>query len=446
MIDQNEIFEQIISLAKRRVSLEMKYFAIPLGQLKTEVVSDEFVPTSAVDGNCLYYNADWILKKFCGNEGIERQMVHSLIHCVFRHYAKQTNGKNKRLWDIACDIFTENIIDDFTQPVFSKQGKNERIKVYDTLKNDVKILTAERIFAYLKETDSEEETLKLYEDIFTEDSHLLWDNSDFSADLPKESEQFDFASNAELWKNVEQSLLENLNRDVEQSLLQNNEFLKQLKVDLSEKYDYEKLLQRFFARREIIKSSDDEFDYIYYCYGLQAYKNLPLIEYLEYRDKPVVEDIVVAIDTSMSTQGNLVLSFLRQTYAVIEQIYENDSTFRLVIMQCDCAVKDEKIITSHEEFENLMQNFTLIGGGGTDFRPVFERVNKLSEDKTFNKIKGLLYFTDGKGVFPKIKPPYETVFVFLDNEKNDYGVPVWANKIIIDEDELNEYHRSEKRN
>ena len=115
-------------------------------------------------------------------------------------------------------------------------------------------------------------------------------------------------------------------------------------------------------------------------------------------------------------------------------------------MQCDCAVKDEKIIASHEEFKNLMQNFTLIGGGGTDFRPVFERVDKLLKDKTLNKIKGLLYFTDGKGVFPKIKPHYATMFVFIDNEKNDYGVPVWANKIIINEDELNEYNRSEKGN
>lgn len=446
MIDQNEIFEQIISLAKRRVSLEMKYFAIPLGQLKTKVVTDESVSTSAVDGNYLYYNANWLLQKFCGKEGIERQIVHSLIHCIFRHSAKQFVGHDKRLWDIACDIFTENIIDDFTQPVFSKQGKNDRIKVYNTIKSDVKILTAERIFAHLKEFDVEEKTLKLYEEIFTEDSHLLWNNGDFLAELPNNAEQFDGLNADDLWKNVEQSLLEDLNRDIEQSLLQNNELLKQLKVDLSEKYDYKKLLQRFFTRREVVKSSDDEFDYIYYCYGLQAYKNLPLIEFLEYRDKPVVEDIVIAIDTSMSTKGNLVLSFLRQTYAVIEQIYENDSTFRLVIMQCDCAVKDEKIIASHEEFENLMQNFTLIGGGGTDFRPVFERVDKLLKDKTLNKIKGLLYFTDGKGVFPKIKPYYETMFVFIDNEKNDYGVPVWANKIIINEDELNEYNRSEKGN
>ena len=167
MIDQNEIFEQIISLAKRRVSLEMKYFAIPLGQLKTQVVTDESVSTSAVDGNYLYYNASWLLQKFCDTEGIERQMVHSLIHCIFRHCAKQFGGHDKRLWDIACDIFTENIIDDFTQPVFSKQGKNDRIKVYNTIKSDVKILTAERIFAHLKEFDVEEKTLKLYEEIFT---------------------------------------------------------------------------------------------------------------------------------------------------------------------------------------------------------------------------------------------------------------------------------------
>lgn len=442
MTDGKEILEQIISLTKRRISLEMKYFAIPIGKLKTEITTEEVVSSSAFDGECLYYNANWLLQKFCDKEGIERQMVHSLLHCIFRHYAKRTSDANKRLWDIACDVFIENIIDDFTQPVFYKQGKTERIKIYQLLRSKIKTLTAERIFAYLNDETIDEQTLNLYQATFKEDEHLLWNNNRLFTSITNENRYFDSEKNLNLWKNTEQTLLDELNRNVEQSLLQNNELIKQLKVDLNKKRDYKKLLQRLFTMREVVKSSDDEFDYVYYCYGLQTYNNLPLIEYLEYRDKPIVDDVVIAIDTSMSTQGTLVLSFLRQTYAVIEQIYKNDLTFRLVILQCDCAVKDEKIISSHEDFEKLMQNFTLIGGGGTDFRPVFERVEKLYEDKTLNKIKGLIYFTDGKGVFPTNKPPFETVFVFLDNENNDYKVPIWANKIIIDEDEINEYNRS----
>lgn len=55
----------------------------------------------------------------------------------------------------------------------------------------------------------------------------------------------------------------------------------------------------------------DEFDYIFYTYGLQMYKNMPLIEPLEYKDVKQVREIVVAIDTSGSTSGDLVQSFLK---------------------------------------------------------------------------------------------------------------------------------------
>ena len=44
------------------------------------------------------------------------------------------------------------------------------------------------------------------------------------------------------------------------------------------------------------------------------------------------------------------------------------------------------------------------GLGGTDFRPVFNLVDKLILDKEFTNLKGLIYFTDGYGDFPAQKP------------------------------------------
>lgn len=49
----------------------------------------------------------------------------------------------------------------------------------------------------------------------------------------------------------------------------------------------------------------------------------------------------------------------------------------------------------------LLDSFTLIGGGNTDFRPVFSYVNDLVNQQAFQNLCGLLYFTDGKGVYPK---------------------------------------------
>ena len=47
-------------------------------------------------------------------------------------------------------------------------------------------------------------------------------------------------------------------------------------------------------------------------------------------------------------------------------------------------------------------------------------------------LRGLLYFTDGFGIYPKKKPDYDTAFVFWkDEELDDTKVPSWALKLYI---------------
>ena len=79
----------------------------------------------------------------------------------------------------------------------------------------------------------------------------------------------------------------------------------------------------------------------------------------------------------------------------------------------------------------------LHGFGGTDFRPVFLLVDKLLEQKKFTNLKGLIYFTDGYGDFPERKPPYETAFVFVEEDETYVPqVPPWAIKLVLMEDEI----------
>ena len=78
----------------------------------------------------------------------------------------------------------------------------------------------------------------------------------------------------------------------------------------------------------------------------------------------------------------------------------------------------------------------LKGFGGTDFRPVFDYVDRLNKEHEFTNLKGLIYFTDGYGVFPAKKPDYQTAFVFVDDEYNNPDVPVWAIKLVLQSDEV----------
>ena len=83
-----------------------------------------------------------------------------------------------------------------------------------------------------------------------------------------------------------------------------------------------------------------------------------------------------------------------------------------------------------------MEHFVIRGMGGTDFRPVFEHVAALTRQGAFTKLKGLLYFTDGKGIYPLKKPPYDTAFVFLKDQYEDESVPPWAIKLVLDAEDM----------
>ena len=76
------------------------------------------------------------------------------------------------------------------------------------------------------------------------------------------------------------------------------------------------------------------------------------------------------------------------------------------------------------------------GLGGTDFIPVFDYVNELVAQKEFQNLKGLIYFTDGWGFFPSHAPEYDTAFVFVDDGFNNYDVPSWAMKLILQKEDI----------
>ena len=182
--------------------------------------------------------------------------------------------------------------------------------------------------------------------------------------------------------------------------------------------------------------NDDEFDYIYYTYGLNHYGNLPLIEPLEYKETKLVKEFVIAIDTSASCRGEIVKAFLRKTYDILKSSENFFHKINVHIVQCDSQVQRDDKITSGEEFDTFMKYGKLTGFGATDFRPVFEYVDKLQKQGEFENLKGLIYFTDGYGVYPEKSPGYDVIFAFLNEDENRAPVPTWSIKVILEQDEM----------
>ena len=135
-------------------------------------------------------------------------------------------------------------------------------------------------------------------------------------------------------------------------------------------------------------------------------------------------------------QGAYVQKFIQKTYNILKQSENFFTKITLHIIQCDWEVQEHVKITNQQEFDDYLKNMKIRGLGGTDFRPVFKLTDKLILQKEFTNLKGLIYFTDGFGVFPNKKPAYETAFVFVDDNDNNYDVPSWAIKLILKAEEI----------
>ena len=203
-----------------------------------------------------------------------------------------------------------------------------------------------------------------------------------------------------------------------------------------EKYDYSSFLKKFATIHEAMKINDDEFDYIYYNYGMEMFDNMPLIEPLEYKDIKLIKDFVIAIDTSGSTSGDQVQRFLQKTYNIIKSTESFYNKINIHIVQCDSRIQESVKITNQEEFDSYIKKMKIRGLGGTDFRPVFNYVDDLIRENEFTDLNGLIYFTDGYGDFPAVKPPYKCAFVFLRDTYDEPPVPSWCMKIILDNEDI----------
>ena len=136
------------------------------------------------------------------------------------------------------------------------------------------------------------------------------------------------------------------------------------------------------------------------------------------------------------TPTPLVHPFLEQTYNVLSESESFLKKVNIRILQCDEEVRSDVRIHSKKELEQYMEHFELTGGGGTDFRPAFAYVDRLIREKEFVNLKGLLYFTDGYGIYPRKKPSYDTAFIFCEEDYEDRNVPPWAIRLILPRQDL----------
>ena len=245
------------------------------------------------------------------------------------------------------------------------------------------------------------------------------------------------ANQEKLWEDIASTIAMDLETFSRQYGTHAGNLVQSLRTIKRETVDYSAFLRKFATHAEVMRVSQEEFDLNYYTYGLKINGNTPLIEPLEYRDDKRIRELVIAIDTSGSVAGDLVQAYLQKTWNIIKQQGCFAHRFVLHIIQCDSRIQEDAVIASQEDFDRYIKALKIHGGGGTDFRPVFEYVNRLRCEGKLRRLKGLLYFTDGYGTYPTKAPDYKTAFVFLEKDNNAFSkVPPWAMKVILTESDI----------
>ena len=421
-----ELAENIMTLARNTLMVHLRFMDRAISHLT--LTCDGEIPF-ATDGHALYYEPWTVLQRYQAEpNAVNRDMMHALLHCVFRHWFVGQDIDRAR-WDAACDAAVECAISDLHSPVLQSQREVNQLMTLEMLRREVGTMTAERIYRWLGEQDYDEDDLYRLRRELKADEHGLW----YGGPEPEAERQQDVDDLEQMWQDVSrrmQTELETMRQEAAGVLVQNLRSLNRAK------HDYTAFLRRFGVRGEVVRLSDEEFDNNYYTYGLALYGNVPLIEPLEYREQKRIRDFVIAIDTSGSVKGDVVQSFIQHTHDILSKQENFFTKVNMHIIQCDDQVREDVHITGREEFQAYIKTMQIKGLGQTDFRPVFARVEELIRRRELTDLRGLLYFTDGLGTFPEKKPPYDTAFIIHTDDYHEVQVPPWAMHMVLTEDEI----------
>ena len=383
---------KIWNLAREQLSVKYPFFRKLIWDFSFQESSDTY--TAGTDGHIIYFAPEFLIRTFQTDpDALESLLLHILYHCLFLHLVMETPS-DRILWNQACDISVDRLI----------TGGSDTISpsvIYQNLMTD----------ASPKEHSAV-------------DDHRFWR----LADRPKLLEQI-----KKIWNSGSGAAGLGLYGNSGRGTAPGN-LSEKLALHHKHRYDFRRFLRRFAIQREELHTDTSGFDYIPYVYGLNHYGNMPLIEHLEYQEMNRMEELVIAIDTSGSCTTETVRRFMEETYGILS---DHENFFRkmnLYIIQCDSFIQDCAHITCEKDWKRYLGNLQIHGRGGTDFRPVFEHVEMLRFEGKLRRLKGLLYFTDGDGIYPQRPATYQTAFVFYHEKALHQHVPAWATKLYLDDE------------
>lgn len=397
--------EEILYETRDELSLQYPFFYQALHSFRFSM-TNQSLALPGTDGFTIYYHPYTLLDLYKNSLSLlSRILLHALYHRMYFHLLLPAKN-NVRLWNLACDISVEQLI------------QKETSKTYHP----------EYIYNILIEKNLSEERLIALEKNYHADEHAYWAKTSSALLSDQLLAEWDILS-----KNSGCGHGGGLSGGIGSSVGNQKE---SLTLRSKQKYDFRRYLKRFAVFHEEMQTDMDSIDYIPYLYGLNHYGNIPLIEHLEQKEMHKLEELVIAIDTSGSCSVDIVRRFMEETYGILSNQENFFKRMNVYILQCDCYVQHAAHITCEEDWKQYMNNLQIHGRSGTDFRPVFRYIEELRRKKELKNLKALLYFTDGDGIYPQTPVDYETIFVFYHEKSVHQKVPAWAMTLVLYDEEI----------
>lgn len=139
--------------------------------------------------------------------------------------------------------------------------------------------------------------------------------------------------------------------------------------------------------------------------------------YLPQIDDTQMGDMLIAIDSSGSISDEIMRKFL----GVIEGVADQVKPRNIKVVICDAKVHKVHTFERDEPIEGV----ELMGGGGTNFCPVFDLI-----DEDDDKPACVMYLTDGYGRFPEEPCEVPTLWVMTDEV-----IAPWGETVRLETDE-----------
>lgn len=354
--------------ARTALLLDQPFFGVLALQLK--LIEDSTIPTMRTNGVVIQYSPAFVDR--LTQDQVIGVLAHEVMHCAAGHCWRR-GERNLKKWNVACDYVINPIIESakFKLPVgrlFDPQWIGK---------------CAEYVYDRLPDSDQPD-------DQDGSDPGGTGEVSDAPSTMPdgspapSESDWQQTTKQAAMQAHKQGKLPAELERLIDHTL--------------APRVDWRTLLRRYV---QDIVSAD-------YSWSQPNRRYLAAGLYLPQLRSHACGKISVAVDTSGSIDDVLLAQFASEINAIASELEPSS----VELLWCDAKVHRVDTFVRGDVI-----TFTPVGGGGTDFRPVFEHYD-LGESTPPSV---LIYLTDLYGMFPDSPPDYPVIWCATNEQTAPFG-------------------------